>query len=100
MSANSNQWHSKDLGDGVDALAPSHQIQQAFLPLFAAAGQPIEMAVFSRYDREKNIVTVYFSPSAFDLAKINNAIPCDKPKNENGLGLLVGDQRCLQVFYP
>ena len=33
-----NQWYSKDLGDGVAAFAPTSQIQEAFLPLFAAAG--------------------------------------------------------------
>lgn len=94
------QWYSKNLGDGVDAIAPSNQIQQAFLPVFAAAGQPTDMAVFSRYDLQKNIVTVYFSPGASALAKMYGAIPCEKPKKENGLGLLVGDQRCLQLFYP
>lgn len=95
-----NQWYSKELGDGVEAYAPSHKIQEAFFPLFSAAGNPIDMAVFSRYDLERNIVTAYFSPSAAALAKSFGAQPCEKPKRENRLGLLVGDQRCLQLFYP
>jgi len=94
------QWYSKDLGDGVAAFAPTSQIQEAFLPLFAAAGQPTDMAVFSRYDLEKNIVTVYFAPGASALAKMFEASPCEKPKKEGRLSLLVGDQRCLELFYP
>jgi hypothetical protein len=95
-----NQWYSKILGDGVEANEPTHLIQEAFIPLFSAAGQPINMAVFSRYDLEKNIVTVYFSPGASVLAKMFSAQLCEKPIKENGLGLIVGDQRCLQLFYP
>ena len=94
------QWFSKDLGDGVAAFAPSSEIQKAFLPVFAAAGQPTNMAVFSLYDLEKNMVTVYFSPGAAALAEMFGATPCEKPKREGGLSLLVGDQRCLELFYP
>ena len=94
------QWYSKDLGDGRQAFAPTKEIQSAFVPMFIAAGQPIDMAVFSRNDLERNIVTVYFSPGASMLAKIFGASPCEKPKKENELGLLVGDQRCVEMFYP
>ncbi len=94
-----NQWYSKDLGDGVQAFAPSTQIQKAFIPAFASAGQPIDMAVFSRYDLEKNIVTVYFSPGAANLATVFNATPCEKPSFER-LSFLVGDQRCIGMFFP
>jgi hypothetical protein len=90
------QWYSKDLGDGVSAFAPSGQIKEAFLPLFATAGQPTNMAVFSRYDLEKNIVTIYFSPGAAALAEMFGAAPCEKPKKEGRLSLLVGDRRCLE----
>jgi hypothetical protein len=92
-------WYSKDLGDGVDAYAPTKQIQDAFVPLFSAAGCPVDMAVFSRYDLRKNVVTVYFSPSASQLAGAFGAVPCGKPTREE-LGLLVGDQRCWDLFYP
>jgi hypothetical protein len=94
------QWFSKELGNGVEANAPSTQIQQAFVPLFAVHGHPIDMAVFSRHDLEKNIVTAYFSPGAEDLAKVFNAKKCEKPKKEGNLSLLVGDQRCIELFYP
>ena len=73
-------WYSADLGDGVAAYNPSSQIQEVFMPLFAAAGCPKDMAVFSRYDLDANIVTAYFTPSAHAVAKIFNAIrPSRKP---------------------
>lgn len=94
-----DNWYSKALGDGVAALAPSLRIQELFFPLFAAAGQPLEMAVFSRYDRRANVVTVYFSPRAAKLASLFNASPCAMPE-ATGIGLLVGDQRCWDLFFP
>jgi hypothetical protein len=94
------QWYSKDIGDGSQAFAPTKEIHSAFIPMFIAAGQPIDMAVFSCNDLKRNIVTVYFSPGASALAEMFGARPCEKPKKENELGLLVGDQRCLELFYP
>jgi hypothetical protein len=92
-------WYSKALGDGVQAGAPLDQIQKAFLPLFANAGQPVDMAVFSRYDLKANVVTVYFSPGASQLATMFNATSCQKP-SDDGIGLLVGDHGCWQLFFP
>ena len=92
-------WYSKALGDGVAAFKPSMDIHAAFTSAYIAAGQPIEMAVFSRNDPKANIVTVYFTPSAMVLAKAFGASPCEKPDRE-GLGLLVGDTRCWQLYYP
>ena len=59
-------WRSKTLGDGKAAFAPSRRIQEMFLPMFAACGQPSDMAVFTRYDVDA--VTAYFSPRASKLA--------------------------------
>lgn len=67
------QWYSKDLGDRVAAFAPSQQIQQAFLSLFAAAGQPTDMAIFARFDKSKNEETYFFPPKAEALAKMFDA---------------------------
>jgi hypothetical protein len=94
-----SHWCSKDLGDGVDALVPTTKIQDAFTPLFVAAGQPKDMAVFSRYDLEKNIVTVYFSPSAHIMARAFGAIQCDKPSSI-GIALLIGSQQALFNLFP
>lgn len=92
-------WYLKELGDGIEAYQPSYQIMEAFTPVFAAAGCPHDMAVFSRYDLKTNMVTVYFSPSASGLAKAFNASPCEKPVRP-GLGLLVGDVRSWTVLFP
>jgi hypothetical protein len=92
-------WRCKTLGDGAAASAPSHRIQQMFLPLFVASGQPSHMAVFSRHDRRANVVTAYFSPAASKLAAFFRAEPCDKPAGD-GIGLLVGDMRCWEIYFP
>jgi hypothetical protein len=92
-------WYCKTLGDGVTACAPSLRIQDLFSPMFAASGQPSSMAVFSRYDRKANKVTAYFSPRASRLAALFSAIPCEKPSGE-GIGLLVGDARSWEIFFP
>jgi hypothetical protein len=92
-------WYCKTLGNGVAAVAPSRRIQEMFLPLFAASGQPASMAVFSRHDRKANKLTAYFSPRASRLAELFDAVPCDKPSSE-GIGLLVGDARSWEIFFP
>jgi len=90
-------WHCKALGSGAAASAPSRRIQEMFAPLFAASGQPSDMAVFTRH--EANQVTAYFSPRAARLATFFRATPCDKPPGER-IGLLVGDARCWSIFFP
>ena len=90
-------WHCKTLGRGVAAAAPSRRIQEMFLPLFTASGQPSDMAVFTR--SAANEVTAYFSPRASRLATFFGATPCEKPASER-IGLLVGDARCWAIFFP
>ena len=92
-------WYCKTLGNGVAAVAPSIRIQKMFSPMFAASGQPSSMAVFSRHDRKANEVTAYFSPRAARLAALFSAIPCEKPSSD-GIGLLVGDARSWEIFFP
>lgn len=93
-------WFSKDLGDGMQAFTPTGVIQTTFFPMFAAAGCPIDMAVFTRYDLDRNVVTAYFSPSASQLARIFGAQPCEKPTRDEHLSLSCGDQRAWDHFYP
>lgn len=97
-----NDWFCRELGDGVDAYEPSARIQKAFMAAFIAAGQPVEMAVFSRYDLRSNVVTVYFPPAAAVLASVVHATPCAKPAlaEHPGLGLLVGNARCWEALFP
>jgi hypothetical protein len=90
-------WHCKTLGNGATAFAPSRRIQEMFLPLYTASGQPSDMAVFTR--SEANEVKAYFSPRASRLAIFFGATPCEKPLGER-IGLLVGDARCWTIFFP
>jgi hypothetical protein len=92
-------WYRKTLGHGADAATPSLRIQQLFPSMFAESGQPSSMAVFSRHDRKADEVTAYFSPRAVGLAALFGAIPCAKPSGE-GIGLLVGDARSWELFFP
>ena len=95
-------WYSKELGDGIMASMPSDEIQEAFLKSFIAAGRPLNMAVFTRYESEGRLyceVTAYFSPAAADVAKAFGAEPCEKP-SRTGLGLLAGDERSWSTLFP
>ena len=95
-------WYSKELGDGMMAPIPSDEIRDAFLKSFIAAGKPLDMAVFTRYESEGRLhceVTAYFSPAAVDVAKAFDAKPCEKP-SRTGLGLLAGDERSWSALFP
>ena len=93
-------WHSKELGDGVEAYKPTTEIQEAFLSLVKAGQYSSDAAVFSRYDLETNVVTVYFTPSAELLAKAFVAVPCEKPIPNGNLALIVGDVKAWEVYFP
>lgn len=91
-------WHSLALGDGVAAFVPTRTIKDAFFAAFAAAKGDVSMALFSRQD-ETHHITLYFSPDARLVAQAFKAQPCEKP-SIMGLGLLVGDQRVWELFFP
>ena len=91
-------WHSKELGDGVEAYEPTQKIEQAFLTL--AGHYSSDAAVFSRYDLETNVVTFYFTPPAELLAKKFGAVPCEKPIPKEGFGLKFGDDSLWEVYFP
>ena len=95
-------WYFVSLGDGMISGAVSAEIEEAFGPLFAAAGKPLAMAVFTRPESEGRLhceVIAYFSPAAEPLAKAFDAEPCDRPV-QTGLGLLAGDPSCWSVLFP
>ena len=84
------------------AAQPSDEIREAFLPLFDVAGNPEDMAVFTRSDSEGRLhceLSVYFSPAAVEVAKAFDAKPCDQPL-KNGLDLLAGDKDCWLILFP
>ena len=95
-----NTWHSKDVGDGIEAYAPSSKLHEAFFIMAKAGGVPTNIGVFSRYDIRANMVTWYFSPEASILVEAFSATPCEKPVPSRGFGLLVGDARSWEAHFP
>jgi len=97
-----NTWYTKGLGDGITAAMPSEEIREVFLQSFQAAGEPLDMAVFTRLESEGRLhceVIAYFSPSAQEIAKGFDAEPSEKPV-QAGLDLLAGDPRCWSLLFP
>ena len=97
-----NTWYTKGLGDGITAAMPSEEIREAFLRSFQAAGEPPEMAVFTRLESEGRLhceVIAYFSPSARGVASAFDAVPCAQPVR-SGLDLLAGDPQCWDMLFP
>ena len=94
-------WYSVSLGDGIIAPTPSNEIEAMFLQAFNAAGQPLEMAVFTRPESEDRLyceVMAYFSPAAKEVAQVFDAEPCEKPSSA-GLGLLAGDKLAWSALF-
>ncbi|MCQ3937336.1 MAG: hypothetical protein DPW18_09845 [Chloroflexi bacterium] len=95
-------WYSLPLGDGMTANEPSEEIRAAFWAAFKSAGEPADMAVFTRHESEGRLhceVVAYFSPSASGLAKLFDAEPCRRPER-SGLGLLAGTEGSWSVLFP
>jgi hypothetical protein len=98
-----NTWFSKSLGDAIyggdEILAKVHaDVQQ----MFAGAGDPPNMAVFTRLESEGRLhceLVVYFSPAAREAADIFGADPCEKPVRA-GLELFAGNSACWPVLFP
>ena len=97
-----NTWFSVNLGDWIMSAAPSAEIEELLQPLYVAAGQPTDMAVFTRSESEGRLhceVIAYFSPAASEVAQAFDAEPCLAPAR-GGLGLLAGDPACWSVLFP
>jgi hypothetical protein len=97
-----DSWYSKELGDGIMAAMPSAEIEKAFLQQFNTAGEPPNMAVFTRLESEGRLhceVIAYFSPAAMQVAKAFNAQPCEKPSRA-GLALLAGEKLSWSMLFP
>ena len=95
-------WHSISLGDGMTAPMSFGEIESLFQSLFAAAGSPADMAVFTRSESEGRLhceVIAYFSPLAAEVAEAFDAQPCAQPAS-GGLSLLAGDEQSWRVLFP
>jgi hypothetical protein len=97
-------WYYKSLGDGVEAYAPSRAIQEAVMASIvasAAAGHAnTGAAVFSAYDLEANVVTVWFTPELEHIARAFGATPCDKPRPAGGFGFSAGYTDAWEIYFP
>jgi hypothetical protein len=93
-------WYSLNLGDGMMAAMPSAEIQALFLKKFADAGNPSDMAVFTRHESGSLHceVIAYFSPAASEIAKAFDAQPIEKPLR-SGLGLLAGESDSWSALF-
>ncbi len=95
-------WFKLDLGNGINALAPTKEIQQAFTAMLISSGAVhSEWALFSRYDLAADNVELYFTPALGNLAGQFNAYPCEKPiLNENRMSLVCGEGGGMLVHFP
>ena len=97
-----NTWYLLSLGDGMIAGTPSAEIENAFSEAYVKAGEPDEMAVFTRPESEGRLyceVIAYFSPAAKDIAMEFDAEPCEKPVR-TGLALLAGKPEAWSALFP
>ena len=95
-------WYSLSLGDGMTSGTIAAEIEDSFARMFASAGSPRDMAVFTRPESEGRLhceVIAYFAPRAGGIAKLFDAKPCGKPSHE-GLNLLTGNPHCWEVIFP
>ena len=91
-----NTWYSRDVGDGDAAYEP---VRKTFETFFTAASLPKDMALFSCFDVERNVVRVYLSPACHSVALAIGAKSCDKP-NPKGLSLLYGHSDAWKLLFP
>jgi|ERR1700690_900797 len=71
--------------------------------LIASGGIPRDAALFSRRSDDFDEMSYYFSPAAFQIAKLlvesSGAIPCPAPSAE-GLIMCAGDDRAREMLWP
>lgn len=94
------KWFSKDIGGKLDASESYDHIKSLFFTAWVSAGRPEGMAIFEFYDNTFDIVTLYFTPSAKELAEYLKATPCEKPPISIGLTMIVGCYGGLEHHYP
>ncbi len=95
-------WMSFRIADHIEAFKASGTLQEAFFRLLGAAGAPRDAASFSGLNLEDGSTDFFFTPRAVEiagaLAKSFNATPCPTPTRGSGIGLLIGDQRALELL--
>lgn len=97
-------WFSKPVGDGMQAFGPSNALQEVFQKFALTLAKsnlewPAGLALFSKYDLETNVATLYISPEGSDIAKIHGFEPCEKPTIAD-LGMLFGSPDAWAKHFP
>ena len=99
-------WFSKEIGDGMQAFGPTNRLQQVFWQLTLQAAQRGELqlhggpSLWSKYDLERNVVTVYISPEGEQVARaLDGFAECQKPDVDD-IGLLYGNASDWARHYP
>ena len=95
-----DSWYSLEITDGDSAKASIQRVMDAFMPKYVGSGRPVDMAIFSSYDKKSNTWTLYFSPKALSLALRFGAGRFDGHFVDQDLSLLVGDARSMDILFP
>ena len=94
-------WYKVTLSADDVQLGKQKEIMDQFLHLFEAAGFPKEMALFSSWFLQDNIVELYFSSYVFKplqtLIKLYSGVRCEKPTKDN-VSLLVGHDESWKLL--
>ena len=97
-------WYASNLGEAIyggDQIL-DQSVYPRFQDLYAQAGAPADMAVFTRLESEGRLhceLVVYFSPAAGAVAQVCEGEPCEKPARA-GLKLFAGDDRAWSALFP
>lgn len=78
------------------------EIERYFLAAFTEAGNPAEMALFTRHESEGRLhcdLMLYLSPASFTVAGEIGARPCNRP-SFNSLALLAGSEDSWRALFP
>ncbi len=97
-----HDWFLVNLGDAMLAGEQQDRIKDLLQSAYAKAGNPDEMAAFTRHESEGRLhceVKIYFSPMSAPVAKEVNARACEKP-SPTGLSLLAGSEQSWLALFP
>jgi len=102
MIQDMRDWFLLNLGDAMLAGEQQDRIRELLLSAVTQAGNPGEMAAFSRHESEGRLhceVKIYFSPMSATVAREVNARACEKP-SPTGLSLLAGSKLSWLLLFP
>lgn len=96
LAMNERQWHELNVGDKVSGLKKILDLQHTFALAYAAAGQPVDMAMFQSKNGSDEDAIMLFTPRAAAFASTVGAHPCRAPRRAD-VTLSFGDQRAWDI---